>query len=129
MLVPLFRDVTPHSLRNNVVSYPTCRSKLSQICLIGDKSGERANQGRVLMDGGSLGVSLLCGRALSCGKVLLESLPLVVTHSAEICHILVTGLLMCHRAILRVNVYRKQWHSIPSNQLWEKWAAVTRRQD
>ncbi|GFX45092.1 hypothetical protein TNCV_3431401 [Trichonephila clavipes] len=72
-----------------------------------------------------------CSVAEHClvGKVLLESLPLVVTHSAEICHILVTGLLMCHRAILRVNVYRKQWHSIPSNQLWEKCAAVKRRQD
>lgn len=47
------------------VSFPTSRHNSSQICWIGDKSRDRASQGKVVMYPCSV-----CGRGLSCWKMI-----------------------------------------------------------
>ncbi|GFU47944.1 hypothetical protein TNCV_4967401 [Trichonephila clavipes] len=61
-------------------------------------------------------------------KWLLGAVAYVETNGVAGCHDHTAGLSRCHRSILGVTVYCRQWHPIPSHQLWERCVAVKQRQ-
>ncbi|GFT97364.1 hypothetical protein TNCV_243791 [Trichonephila clavipes] len=90
----------------------------SQICLIGDKSGDRAGQGKVVLwRRQSSDVLAVCGRTLSCRKNSSWEPCLEEQHTwlKDVINIPL-GLSLCHGSILGVTVYRKQ--SGTQHQLW-----------
>ncbi|GFV24053.1 hypothetical protein TNCV_3480541 [Trichonephila clavipes] len=86
-----------------LVRGPTRHPKLSQICSIGDRSGDRASQENVLRV-----------RRQSCDT--LAVMPWTYARMSR-----------CPKLILGVIVYCKQWQPTPSHQLWERCVAVNKR--
>ncbi|GFV17528.1 hypothetical protein TNCV_4028581 [Trichonephila clavipes] len=85
-----------------LVRYPTCHLKLSQICSIGDKSGDQARKGVNMAWLGAEWQHMWL-------KDVMEVLPVLP---------------LGYGPILGVTVYRKQWNPIPSYQQYRRVVVI-----